>query len=155
MAAEFVWFARAFAWALLGSAIVSYVYLFRLGPRFLESSDAPVRSYSWAEYVFAPFATILNPFGFIIVLGWAILSLLPARLFIRHKSLGRCTIFASIFVLVGILIGFRIGLRFLAALGPFSILALPFAVLCVALLVCRFWPGSYFTPRKGAWACSR
>ena len=45
LAPELVWFARAFAWALLGSAIVSYVYLFRLGPRFLEDSDAPVRRF--------------------------------------------------------------------------------------------------------------
>ena len=145
LGAELVWFAKAFAWGLLGSAIVSYVYLLQLGPRFLEDSDAPVRSYTLSEHVLAPFATLLNQVGFYIFVGWAALSLLPARLFIRRKRLGRCTLFAATFVSVWILIDFQIGHGLLSALG-----VLPFSVLCVALLACRFWPGDFFTPRKKA-----
>src|SRR4029453_12739307 len=92
------WFARASVWSLVGAAIVSYAFLFRCGPRFLESSDAPVRSYAWWEYVVAPFLTMLNPFGFAILLGCALVALLPARLFVRHRDLARSTVCSALWV---------------------------------------------------------
>ena len=131
---EIWWFVRASVWSLVGAAIAAYPFLFRLGPRFLEDSDAPARSYTWGEYVVAPFLTMLNPFGFAILLGCALVALLPARLFIRHRHLARSTVCSALCVAAYVLIP-----RFPSFLG-WDI----WIVLSAALFACRLWPGRFF-----------